>query len=104
MAAIYRIIITIRAAVELEEIHQYISRNSPENASRVATKIIAAIDSLNQLPHRYPVHQGRRQPSQTVRRMPVRPYLIYYRIDDRRMAVTIISVRHGARKQPRKFD
>ena len=104
MPPIYRIIITTRAATALEDIHQYISQNSPENASRVATKIINGIDSLDQLPHRYPVHQGRRQPSETVRRMPVRPYLIYYRIDDRRMAVTIIAIRHGARKQPRKFD
>jgi len=65
--------------------------------------LVDAIDSLQYLPRRYSVYQGRHNPSDAVRRMPVPPYLIYYRIDERRQAVEIVTVRHGARRQPRRF-
>jgi len=59
--------------------------------------------SLESLPHRYPIYQGRHRPSEVVRRMPFWPYLIYYIVDDRNLRVEIITVRHGKRRQPRNI-
>jgi plasmid stabilization system protein ParE len=103
MPARYRVIITPRAAADLDGIHQYIAKDSPQNAAGVATAIIDAIDGLESLPHRYPVYRGRRQPSETVRRMPVPPFLIYYRVDDINLVVHLVSILHGSRKQPKRF-
>jgi len=55
------------------------------------------------LPRRYRVVGGSRQPKRAVRRMPVSSYLVYYRIDDDQQVVRILSVWHGARRQPKRF-
>jgi plasmid stabilization system protein ParE len=55
------------------------------------------------LPHRYKVHEHRKDPSLAVRSMPVPPFIVYYRVDDVRLSVRVLSVRHGARRQPRRF-
>jgi len=97
----YRIIITPRASADLQDIHQYIEKDSPQNATSVAGEIIKAIDSLEIFPLRYRVYKGRKQPSEAVRRMPVPPFLIYYRVQEEHLAVDIITIRHGARRPPR---
>jgi toxin ParE1/3/4 len=99
----YRILMSPRAASDLASIHQHIEKDSPQNAASVVADLVQALDSLEALPHRYPVYQGRRQTSQQVRRMPVPPYLIYYRVNDRTLAVGVITIRHGKRRQPRRF-
>ena len=99
----YHVILSTRAVADLQTIHPAIERESPQNAATVLSSLVDAIDSLQYLPRRYPIYQGRRRPSDAVRRMPVPPYLIYYRIDERRQAVEIVTVRHGARRQPRRF-
>jgi plasmid stabilization system protein ParE len=66
--------------------------------------LIDAIDSLEILPFRYRIYYGSKQPAAAVRRMPVPPYLIYYRVEESRLAVEIITVRHGKRRQPHRFD
>jgi toxin ParE1/3/4 len=99
----YRIIISPRAGSDLAAIHQYIERDSPRNAASVAGALIEAIDQLELLPHRYRVYQGHRRPSRAVRRMPVSPFLVYYRVDDGTRSVGIITIRHGKRRQPRRF-
>jgi len=55
------------------------------------------------LPRRYRVVGGSRQPKHAVRRTPVSSYLVYYRIDDDQQVVRILSVWHGARRQPKRF-
>jgi toxin ParE1/3/4 len=96
----YRVIFSARASSDLHEIHSHIEKDSPRNASSVIAELIDAIDSLEQLPLRYPVYSGHVQPSEAVRRMPVPPFLIYYRVHESRGAVELITVRHGARRQP----
>jgi toxin ParE1/3/4 len=96
----YRIRITPRALADLEEIFKYISRDSEQNAPKMIRVLLNAIDSLNILPYRYDVPRTGRVRDQSVRSMPVRPYPVRYRIDERRKAVYILHVRHGARRQP----
>lgn len=99
----YHVILSRRAASDLHQIHPTIQRDSPQNAAIVLSGILDAIDSLQYLPRRYRVYHGRQRLSEAVRRMPVPPYLIYYRIEERRQAVEIVRVRHGARPRPRRF-
>jgi plasmid stabilization system protein ParE len=103
MAPSYHVIISPRAASDLGDIHANVELDSPQNARSILSELIDAIDSLQHLPRRYRAVQGRRRPSKAVRRMPVPPYLIYYRIEERKQSVEIITVRHGARRQPRRF-
>ena len=100
MAKRYKVIISPAVASELAEIHDFIERDSPQNAAAMISRLLAATDSLEILPERYPVYEGKRQPSETVRRMPVPPYLVYYRIKEVAGAVELITIRHGARRQP----
>jgi plasmid stabilization system protein ParE len=99
----YRIIFLPRSAAELIRICSYIERGSEQGARSVATRIIDAIDALAFFPHRYEVHEHRKDSAKTVRSMPVPPFIVYYRVDDSRLAVRILSVRHGARRQPKRF-
>jgi plasmid stabilization system protein ParE len=99
----YRVIIPPKASNDLVEICAYIEQDSPQNAASVAQMILDAIDSLDILPHRFKVHEHRRDPAKTVRSMPVPPFIVYYRVDDVRHAVRILHVRHGHRRQPRRF-
>jgi plasmid stabilization system protein ParE len=99
----YRIILLPRASNDIAAICSYIEQDSPQNAAIVAQSLMDAIDALEILPHRYRVHEHRRDPALTVRCMPVPPFLVYYRVDDMRQAVRILTVRHGHRRQPRRF-
>jgi plasmid stabilization system protein ParE len=100
----YSLRIMPEAAANLVSIHGYIERESPQNAALAAERLIAAIDSLQDSPLRFKVHQSRRDPTRTVRAMSVPPWIIYYRVRTRDLVVEVLTVRHGARRQPRKFD
>ena len=103
MADSFRVIILPRVADELIEIFAYIEVQSPQNASLVALRLIDAIDSLQLIPHRHKVHSHRRDPALTVRSMPIPPFVMYYRVDDAKKLVRVLTIQHGARQQPRRF-
>jgi plasmid stabilization system protein ParE len=67
-------------------------------------RLFEAIEALEFLPYRYKVHQVNKQPERVIRSMPVPPYVVYYRILETAGVVRILTVRHGARRKPRKFD
>ena len=52
MPPIYRIILSPEAAADLEQIHAYISRESPENAVKVVERILDEIATLETFSHR----------------------------------------------------
>jgi len=95
----YHIVIQPRASNDLIAICEYIEQQSPQNAASVAQEILAAIDSLAIFPHRYKVHRSRRDLRLAVRSMPVRPFLVYYRVSESPPLVDVIAVVHGARQQ-----
>ena|SRR5687767_11453586 len=103
MPDLYRVIILPRALKDLQELFGFIEQQSLQSAAGVAARIIAAIDSLELLPHRHKVHASSRDPSRVVRSMQVAPFILYYRTDDKRRLVRILTIRHGARRQPKRF-
>ena len=100
MPAAYHIRITPRALADLECIFNHISENSPQNAARMIRALTDAIDGLDSLPYRFNVPRGGSVKGRQVRSMPVKPYLVRYRVDERRKAVHILRVCHGARRRP----
>lgn len=72
----FKVIITQAAVNDLEEIVDYISRNDPRAAQRVANDFVSRAG---------------------VRRLVRHPYLIIYRIDEAAKAVMVLRFWHGAR-------
>lgn len=99
----YDIRITPRASADLTEICAYVEADSPHHAARLADRLITAIDSLDAMPRRFVVHSHRKRPELIVHAMPVRPFIVYYRIEEKAKTVVILAVRHGSRQQPASF-
>jgi toxin ParE1/3/4 len=84
-----RIIRALAAQTDIISIRPYIDQFNPAAAARMAGLLIAAADSLAQLPDRgRPIANGRRELVWSW------PYVIRSRIDGE--LVTILRVRHGA--------
>ena len=69
----------------------------------MAEQLVAAINSLEQLPYRYKVHRSYKDPKRVVRSMPVPPFVLYYRVNDAHRPVEVLTIRHGRQRQPRRF-
>jgi toxin ParE1/3/4 len=104
MADDYRVNITDRALADLQDIADYIREDSAQNAASMIEQILDAIDDLNFLPGRFRVAGRSRKHGSIVHARVVRPYIVYYRLDDGTRAVFILEVRHGARRQPKRFE
>lgn len=100
----YHLIMSPQAAADLQAIHEYISLDSPQNAARVVGRILDAIDKLEIVPHRTMVERQSRKIKHPVRSLPIKPYIVYFRVIDERQEVRILTVRHGARRRPTRFD
>lgn len=102
MAPSYRVILNERILRELREIASFISRQSPQNAVSVSERIVDTIDSLAVMPQRFKRVGKSRKSGSPVHAVVVRPFIISYRIDAE--AVHVLSIRRGARRQPKHFE
>ena len=100
----YRVRLTPQVLSDLEEIHAYIAEDSPRNAASMLERILDAIDSLEMFPHRTVVERQDRALKYAVRSLPVKPYVIYFRVIDEEKTVVVRHVRHGARRRPDSMD
>ena len=86
-----QVVWTDEALANLDAIEAYIAQFNPLAAQRMSLRLMNAGFSLSDQPQRgRSVRGSLREPAV------VRPYLIRYRID--RDVVTILRVRHGARR------
>jgi plasmid stabilization system protein ParE len=99
----HRIVLTAEALANLQAIARYIRGHSPQNAASVAESLLDAIDGLASMPDRFRRAGISRQRGTPVHAMVVRPFIVYYRIDAHPAAVFVLQVRHGSRRQPRRF-
>jgi toxin ParE1/3/4 len=93
----FKVIWSEAAAAELEDICFYIAQDDPEAAARVARGVVAHIDLLVSFPFIGPVYQ--RGLNTTFRLIVFRSYRILYLVDERREAVKIVHIWHGARDE-----
>src|SRR5690348_7644556 len=100
----HRIFLTADALSDLEGIATFIRRHSPQNAASVAETILDAIDSLASMPDRFKQVGKSRKRGTPIHSMVVRPFLVYYRVESSPPTVYVLNIRHGSRRQPRRFD
>jgi toxin ParE1/3/4 len=100
----YRRKITERAWADLEGIFTYISQSSAQNAAGVIEQILDAVDGLEQMPARFRVAGKSRRLGSSIHARTVRPFVVYYKVDETDKVVFILTIQHGARRQPRAFD
>ena len=86
------VILSPEAVADLRDIRAYIARDNPKAASRVAVRLVAACDRLDFLPLR-----GRPGQVPGTRELPVRPYVIVYRVTP--AAVEIVRIWHMAQSR-----
>jgi plasmid stabilization system protein ParE len=67
-------------------------------------RVLDAIDSLEIFPRRTVVERQSPKLKYPVRSLPVKPYVIYFRVIEDEKTVIIRHIRHGARRKPEKFD
>jgi plasmid stabilization system protein ParE len=103
MPASYHVIITAQALADIQQIFDYIQQRSPQNAPEVIRKILDTIDSLASLPSRHKIVGRSRKTGSRVHSTVVSSYIIYYRVDVKPAAVFVLTIRHGSRRQPRRF-
>ena len=86
-----------RALSRLREIRDYVAKDKPEAAARLATRIVSLVEALKE--HPYLGHAGS-EPG--VRELIVggTPYLIFYRVRSNR--VTITTIWHGTQSRRRR--
>ncbi|MFZ5669496.1 MAG: type II toxin-antitoxin system RelE/ParE family toxin [Pseudomonadota bacterium] len=88
---VVRVVWTERSIGDLEDIRSYVASDRPRAATRLATRLFNAGQSLEHFPRRgRPIGDNWRELTS------VRPYLIRYRIRDD--VVEILTIRHGARR------
>ena len=103
MPGAFRAIISPEASDDLSALHGYISQLSPESAAKMVGRMLDAIENLCVLPHRTVLENQSRKIKHPVRTLPVKPYVIYFRVIDEEQIIRILTIRHGARRRPRRF-
>lgn len=104
MPPTFRVILSREAGSDLQAIYDYVAQDSPRNAAKLVERLFDAIDSLAQFPHRTVAEHRKSSLRYPVRSLPVKPYVIYFRVMDAEQVVRIVTVRHGARRKPKRFD
>src|SRR5687768_15711538 len=100
MSERYRVRLTSQALSDLDQIHATIARDSPQNAASMIERILNSIDLLEVFPHRTVVERMTSSLKYPVRSLPVKPYVIFFRVIEDERIVVIRHIRHGARQQP----
>jgi toxin ParE1/3/4 len=87
-----------RAIGHLAHLREYIARDSPEAANRIATTLLDAVERLAELPN-----LGRPGRAAGTRELvvPGTPYIIAYRLRGDRLEV--VAVFHGTQKWPTRL-
>jgi plasmid stabilization system protein ParE len=82
----------------LEAIVRYIAQDSTSAAEALRREMLEHAELLARLPHVGPLYEKDR--SGRTREIVCRKYRIFYRTDDRSRRVEILTVWHGARREP----
>ncbi|HEY2589843.1 MAG TPA: type II toxin-antitoxin system RelE/ParE family toxin [Tepidisphaeraceae bacterium] len=89
-------------AVEAQVRYIAVEKQAPENASRWLNRLLAAIETLEQIPRRFIVdpYQTQMHGIEVHRMVFERTYLVFYTVNDEQRCVNVVSFRHGRQKPP----
>ena len=94
----YQVAWTPNALVELDQITVTIAEESRERAKRIRDDILKRIANLARFPLIGSMYRTRRR--HAVREIAVKKYRIFYRVIEEARRVEILSIWHGARRDP----
>lgn len=100
----FRVVLTERASDDLDRIYRRIAADSPINADRCLGKLLDRVFALDYSPGSSRVAGRSRSTGVPVHAFVEWPYVIYYQVHESRRDVVVLTVRHGARRQPRRFE
>lgn len=102
----YEVIMMPDAIANLIELRNYIANVllAPDIARDYIQHIREEVSSLEQMPNRHILVEDEPWRSRGVRRMNVKNFIIYYRIDEVRMQVYILNVIYNKRNQLRALS
>ena len=103
MPAPYRIVLANLAVSDLDVIFAYLAQYSQRTATVMIGKVLKSIQSLENFPYRNVVSPQPPRVKTPVRSLPVKPYVIFFRVDEEESIVRILRVRHGKRKPLRRY-
>ncbi len=88
-----RVVLSDQANTDLREIGLHIARNNKNRARSFVRDLRAVAREVGDMPRAFPLVP--RHERHGIRRRPYRDYLIFYRVEDDRVA--IVHILHGAR-------
>ena len=89
----YKVILSPLALEDLGQIVRYVASHDPQAAEHLDTSLLDHAETLRDLPHR----GGSVRSRPGVRKLPLWPYLIFYRVNEQSRSVEILRFWHGAR-------
>lgn len=101
MTETYTVKVTSQAEAQIQEILSYINHElkSPDATLHLLDALEASFLSLSQLPQRVALVNEEPWHTNGIRRLPVKNFLVYFRIDEDDMKVQIIAVIYAKRDQ-----
>jgi toxin ParE1/3/4 len=94
----YRIIWSPEALSQLEQLVRFIAYDNPAAATKLGNAIIEKVLLLSNFPYLGKIFRG--VGHEALREVPVPPYRIFYEINESEKRVEILTIHHGARREP----
>jgi plasmid stabilization system protein ParE len=95
----YRIIWSPEALTHLEQLVRFISQDNPTAAVKLGNAIVEKVLLLSNFPRLGKIF--REAECDALREIPVPPYRVFYEINDDVRRIEILSIHHGARREPK---
>ena len=93
----FRVEITDPAIDDLAEIVSYIAQENSNAASALGNHLLDTALSLAQTPHKGSPYRQ----IGNVRKLTVRPFKIFYRVNEAKQSVAVLRFWHAARREPK---
>ena len=95
----WRIVITPEASLEIRGIYDYIASVLlvPKTAKKQVAKIIKALESLSEMPHRNPLYDKKPWKSRGLRKLVIDNFLAFYLTNDKTSEVVVLRIFYGGR-------
>ncbi len=99
MNTYFKIIYSPKSVDDLNEIYDYIEfeLRSKQSAIKQVSSIRKAVRNLDFMPEKHPVVEWEPWSSMKIRKLPVNNYIIFYTVNNKNLAVTIVRILYEKR-------
>ena len=102
----YKVLFSDAARVDIKDIYEYIADVllSQEAATNTTRGILASTRALSFMPKKNPVYRNEPWKSHDVRFTIFKSYMVFYKVDDTELAVTILRIMYGGRDVSKQLN